>query len=274
MVVALLRTTLNLTRPVSTCAGTHRVKAPLARFSSSTLSRPRSARLSSTSHKLVAFASASMPAKSAVVVWLHGLGDSGAGWSDIEYLLGPKMPHVKWVFPNAPNQPVSCNGGMRMPSWFDIPVIPIGPGCEEAPESFQMAVKSVGAIVDKEAKEAGVSSDRVVLGGFSQGGAIAVQAGLQYPEKLAGAVCFSGWLIDADGVGGRINAANKETPVLWCHGDADPTVTFACQKEGITVLESQGVPLTHKAYGGMGHSACNPEFEDLLAWLKERLPEA
>lgn len=103
-------------------------------------------------------------------------------------MLGPKLPHVKWAFPNAPVQPVACNMGMKMPSWFDLPTIPLQPGCEEDAAAFQQAVTAVHALVRDEMQKTGVPAERVVLGGFSQGGAIAVQATLAFPEKLAGGV--------------------------------------------------------------------------------------
>jgi predicted esterase len=103
-------------------------------------------------------------------------------------MLGPKMPHVKWAFPNAPVQPVSCNMGMKMPSWFDLPTIPLEPGCPEDAAAFQAAVADVHALVRQEMQKTGVAAERVVLGGFSQSGAIAVQATLAFLEKLAGGV--------------------------------------------------------------------------------------
>ena len=109
-------------------------------------------------------------------------------WSDLQNMLGSKMPHVKWAFPNAPVQPVSCNMGMKMPSWFDLPTIPLEPGCPEDAAAFQAAVADVHALVRQEMQKTGVAAERVVLGGFSQGGAIAVQATLAFPEKLAGGV--------------------------------------------------------------------------------------
>mmetsp|Transcript_18237 Transcript_18237/g.34734 ORF Transcript_18237/g.34734 Transcript_18237/m.34734 type:complete len:256 (-) Transcript_18237:236-1003(-) len=223
-----------------------------------------------------ALAMASTPQKTALVVWLHGLGDTGRGWSDVESSLGPKMPHVKWVFPDAPIQPVACNGRMRMPSWFDLPTIPLEPGCAEDPQDFQSAIKGVHQILANEMIEAGVGADRTIIGGFSQGGAIAIQAMLQYPEKMAGGACFSGWLVDAAGIESRLAQANKQanrkTPLLWCHGDADPTVVPACQKEGITVLGELGCPLTYHSYPDMGHSACNSELQDLAEWINKQLP--
>eukprot|EP00238_Polyblepharides_amylifera_P006314 CAMPEP_0196581904 /NCGR_PEP_ID=MMETSP1081-20130531/36320_1 /TAXON_ID=36882 /ORGANISM="Pyramimonas amylifera, Strain CCMP720" /LENGTH=219 /DNA_ID=CAMNT_0041902303 /DNA_START=205 /DNA_END=864 /DNA_ORIENTATION=+ len=217
--------------------------------------------------------SASSTAKTALVVWLHGLGDTGAGWADLQNMLGPKLPHVKWVFPDAPTQSVTCNGMMQMPSWFDLPTIPLRPGCAEDVEAFQYAVKSVQKLLKKEIESAGVEPSKVVIGGFSQGGALATEALLQYPEKLAGGVNLSGWLVDPANLPSRINAANKDTGVLWGHGDVDPTVWYTCHTEGVKQLKAAGISVESHTYEDMGHSACDREFQEVLMWLSQRIPD-
>mmetsp|Transcript_10467 Transcript_10467/g.17977 ORF Transcript_10467/g.17977 Transcript_10467/m.17977 type:complete len:267 (+) Transcript_10467:91-891(+) len=262
MVVALLR----FLNPSARLAPAARVQLP-SRCPRVTLPRQ---------HRRALSVSASMasPANSALVVWLHGLGDSGAGWTDLQQMLGPAMPHVKWVFPDAPVQKVSCNMGMSMPSWFDLPDIPVTPTCREDPASFKAAVKSVHLRIQKEMEASNIPPERVIIGGFSQGGALATQAMLQYPEKLAGAVCFSGWLVDRDNLQPAIQPANQQTPLLWCHGESDPTVSHSNQKEGGPLLSSIGVAVEVKSYSGLGHSACPKEFEDLGKWLAKQIPAA
>jgi len=215
---------------------------------------------------------ASRRSKSALVVWLHGLGDTGEGWSELERSLGPKLPHVHWVFPDAPIQSVSCNWGMQMPSWFDLPELPVGPGSREDVKSYQSAIKKVHKRMREEMEKQKIPPNRVVIGGFSQGGAIATQAMLQFPEKLAGGVNFSGWLVGRDEIQSKIQAPNADTSLLWCHGGSDPTVLTDNQEQGVPFLKGLGIPVEHHTYNGMGHSACPEEFEVLRQFLVNRIP--
>ncbi|KAK3246354.1 hypothetical protein CYMTET_44108 [Cymbomonas tetramitiformis] len=210
--------------------------------------------------------------KTGVVIWLHGLGDTGAGWSDLEHSIGPRLPHIKWVFPDAPMQPVSCNWGMVMPSWFDLPAIPIDPESPENAPDYQAAVSKVHKIVQKEMKDAGVPSHRVMIGGFSQGGALSTQVALSFPEKLAAGVNFSGWLVAENEIKERMSEANSKTPLMWCHGESDPTVRFSNYKTGIEHLTKIGVSVQGHTFPGMGHSACEEEMKLLREFIREQIP--
>lgn len=127
---------------------------------------------------------------------------------------------MQWNFPDSPSIPVSCNGGFRMPAWFDLEEIPVTASTPDDVEGFKRSIDYVHGLVDKLA-DAGVPPERVVLGGFSQGAATVLLAGLSYPRKLAGIVAFSGWLAMRDTFPGHVHEAQKSTPVLQVHGRAD-----------------------------------------------------
>eukprot|EP00898_Chlorokybus_atmophyticus_P001986 jgi/Chlat1/2789/Chrsp187S02953 len=207
----------------------------------------------------------------AAVIWLHGLGDTGAGWSHVSGELGSGLEHVKWIFPTANVSPVTCNNGYPMPSWFDILEIPLTPTTPADPTSTLAAVKQVHEYI-REQEAAGIAAGRIVVGGFSQGGALALLSTAQYPKQLAGTAVFSGWVAMKE-VLTDATAAAKETPVLWCHGTADPVVLHSCSIVGKKQLDDAGFQSVHKDYRGMQHSACPEEMEQLKHWLLARLPK-
>lgn len=191
--------------------------------------------------------------KTAAVIWLHGLGDSGASW---EYLEGAfRTPHIKWIFPNAPEQPVSCNGGFAMPSWFDLKAIPVGKDDWDDEKGLAAAVADINKIIDTLEKDDGIIAERIAVGGFSQGGCLSILSVLSSTRKLAGAICFSGWVGRRSAYPGLLATANKSTPLFWGHGEADDKVPFATAEVGQEVLRgllTGKKQLTFKSYPGMG----------------------
>ena len=207
------------------------------------------------------------------VIFLHGLGDTPAGWSDIKHQmaqLNPKLasPEITWDFPAAPVIPISVNGGATMPGWFDLYDWPIDVTAPDDPAGTMRAVETIrGAIAKLEA--AGVPTERIVVGGFSQGGAIALNTAYRHPAKLGGCVALSGWLnMKADFAEGKEfpTEASKATPCLWGHGAMDDKVLFPHQKIGVDLLTARGVTVDASNYP-MGHSAHPEELAKLAAFL-------
>ncbi|CAK0872240.1 unnamed protein product, partial [Prorocentrum cordatum] len=166
------------------------------------------------------------------VVWLHGLGDTGDGWRGaFGSLRGVEFHH-----PTAPTRPVSCNSGMRSTSWFDIQDIPVDLSEPEGPRDMDTSVEQVhGMLRDLEAK--GVPAGSIVLGGFSQGGAVSLSAGLSYPRALGGVVSISGWCVNREDVTSWMSEAGRRAPVLMCCGDGDPVVDFSITGESGRLLQ-------------------------------------
>lgn len=207
------------------------------------------------------------------VIFLHGLGDTPAGWSDIKHQmaqLNPKLasPEITWDFPAAPVIPISVNGGATMPGWFDLYDWPIDVTAPDDPAGTMRAVETIrGAIAKLEA--AGVPTERIVVGGFSQGGAIALNTAYRHPAKLGGCVALSGWLnMKDDFAEGKEfpTEASKATPCLWGHGAMDDKVLFPHQKIGVDLLTARGVTVDASNYP-MGHSAHPEELAKLAAFL-------
>ncbi|KAL3678104.1 hypothetical protein R1sor_021060 [Riccia sorocarpa] len=210
-------------------------------------------------------------ATSAVVIWLHGLGDSGTANVGIKSLFTAQfMKNVKWLFPNAPVQRVTANYGAYMPSWFDVGELPISAQSPEMEAGVMKTVESVHAMINKEV-EAGVSPDKIFLCGFSQGGALTLASALFYPETLAGAAVFSGWVPLNPEFISKIPAKAKQTPILWLHGMNDNIVDFKHGQAGPPLLEHAGVGCEFKAYPGLGHSISNEELSLLQEFFGRRL---
>jgi predicted esterase len=203
------------------------------------------------------------------VIFLHGLGDRGASWQELSR---NKSTHnqiiARWQFPNSPIQAVSCNGGMEMPSWFDIDRIPVTETENDHPNGLDESIQLVHALMDE---MSGNGIDRIILGGFSQGGAMAQIAGLTYGKRLAGIVSFSGWLMRRKEMKSIVkHSANRETPFLVCHGESDPVVLHSLGKESVRCLQESGKEnVQFKSYPGMQHSTCPQEMRDLFSFMSE-----
>ncbi|KAF7840566.1 putative carboxylesterase SOBER1-like [Senna tora] len=205
------------------------------------------------------------------VLWLHGLGDSGPANEPIKTLFtSPEFRNTKWLFPSAPSNPVTCNYGAVMPSWFDIHEIPVTADSPKDESGLLKAVQNVHATIDKEIAS-GTNPSNVFVCGFSQGGALTLASVLLYPKTLGGGAVFSGWVPFNSSIIERITPEAKRTPILWSHGMADRTVLFEAGQAGPPFLEKIGVSCEFKAYPGLSHSINNEELKNLESWIKARL---
>jgi phospholipase/carboxylesterase len=205
----------------------------------------------------------------AAVIWLHGLGADGHDFEPIVPHLGLEgRAAVRFVFPHAPAIPVSLNHGMVMPAWYDI----AGPDLRRTKHDepgIRKSIARVEALIARE-RERGVAARRIVLAGFSQGGAIAIQTALRHVDRLAGLVALSTYLVMPEKLAAERSAANRDLPVLQCHGTQDPMVPEergrACRDE----LKALGYDVRYETWP-MQHQVCAEEIELVGAWMAERL---
>lgn len=203
----------------------------------------------------------------ATVFFLHGLGDTGHGWAagfeDIQ------EGYIKYSCPNAPIQPVTLNAGMRMPSWFDITSLNFqGPEDEEGLKKSSNQLKTLIA----EEEKLGIPAERIVIGGFSQGGAVALYTALTMDKKIGGCIILSSWLPLHQKIKDEIKG-NKSYPVFQGHGNADPVVNFNFGMMTSTELKKIFSNYTFNTYAGMGHSSSPKEMKDVKEFLQKALPK-
>ncbi|KAI9138474.1 Phospholipase/carboxylesterase/thioesterase [Paraphysoderma sedebokerense] len=206
----------------------------------------------------------------ATVIFCHGLGDSGHGWAPVGQMLAPSLPHVKWIFPHAPVQPVTLNMGFRMPSWYDIYSLSDRDGKEDE-KGLKESVDKVLALVKKEV-DSGIPSDRIVIGGFSQGAALSLLSMLTGDTKFAGVAALSGYLPMRNKAKELMKETNKSTPIFMGHGDADEVVQHKWGSLTADALKALGYSVEFHTYRGMPHSASDDELKDVLGFLKKIVP--
>lgn len=194
----------------------------------------------------------------AAVIWLHGLGADGHDFEPIVPELDLQQP-LRFVFPHAPVRPVTVNQGMRMRAWYDI--FQFGGGPEDA-----VGVHASQALVEDLIKQQQLPSDRIVLAGFSQGGAIALHTALRHPERLAGVLALSTYVPLAATLAAERAAANADLPIFMAHGEYDDIIPLGRAEQSRRLLESLGYPLRWRAYP-MPHSVCPEEIADISAFL-------
>jgi phospholipase/carboxylesterase len=200
------------------------------------------------------------PSPDAAVLFLHGLGDDGHGWSDVVPALKlPSTLRVRFLFPHAPEMPVTINGGYVMPAWYDVLDADFRSRADLA--GVRTSRTHVEHLIARE-RHRGVHAARIVLGGFSQGGAVALYAGLRHHEKLAGIAALSAYLIDADNLDADAASANRRTPVFMAHGRHDDIVRYEWGERSKVALEAGGWHVDWHAYT-MAHNATLEEIEDL-----------
>jgi phospholipase/carboxylesterase len=203
----------------------------------------------------------------ASIIWMHGLGADGNDFVPLVPELDlPDVP-IRFVFPHAPVQPVTVNGGMRMRAWYDITDAAIRREDEQGVRASQSLVE---ALMARE-KERGAT--RLLLAGFSQGGAIALHTGLRQPERIAGIMALSTYVPVADKLAAEAGAANRDVPIFMAHGTQDPIIVFARAQQSRDLLRSLGYSVEWHEYP-MPHSVCAEEVRDIGAWLKKILAAA
>lgn len=207
------------------------------------------------------------PSPTAAVIWMHGLGADGHDFEPIVPELAlPASLGVRFIFPHAPVRPVTLNNGMAMRAWYDI--LELGGGKEDG-EGLRASQSAVEALIAHEASR-GIAAGRIVLAGFSQGGAIAFQAGLRHPQRLAGIMALSTYLPLAGTVEAERHAANRGLPIFMAHGSADPMISIGRAEQSRKMLEALGYPVEWHEYP-MPHSVCPDEIADISGWLQRIL---
>ena len=205
------------------------------------------------------------------IIWLHGLGADGNDFAPIvPELVDPAWPALRFVFPHAPVRPVTINNGMSMRAWYDITGFDLTSRQDEA--GIRASIAETEALIARE-HERGVPSERIFLAGFSQGGAIALSAGLRRVQPLAGIVALSTYLPMAPQAAQFLQHAALSQPVFMAHGSADPVVPPRAGEHSAQVLRSLGFALEWHAYP-MAHSVCAEEIRDLGDWLTQRFAAA
>jgi phospholipase/carboxylesterase len=205
------------------------------------------------------------PARS--VIWLHGLGADGRDFVPIVGELDLPPEPIRFVFPHAPVQPVTINNGMSMRAWYDIVADDLARREDE--RGVRASQGLVEALVARE-RERGVPAARIVLAGFSQGGAIALQTGLRQPERLAGIMALSTYVPISATLEAERNAANGHVPIFMAHGTQDPIIPLAHARRSRELLERLGYPVEWHEYA-MPHSVSPQEIDDIGAWLRRVL---
>ena len=203
---------------------------------------------------------------SASIIWLHGLGADGNDFAPLVPALKLPKAGIRFVFPHAPVQPVTINGGMRMRAWYDISDGAIRREDERGVRASQALIE---ALIARE-KERGTPADRLVLAGFSQGGAIALQTALRYPKPLAGVMALSTYLPLAATLPAERAAANAEVPILMAHGSYDDIIPIQRARDSRSFLEKLGYRIEWHDYP-MPHSVCGEEVRDISAFLAKLL---
>jgi phospholipase/carboxylesterase len=201
------------------------------------------------------------PRPGAVVIWLHGLGADGHDFEPIVPELGLAKP-VRFVFPHAPIRPVTINQSMRMRAWYDI--FELGGGPED-----EAGIRASQALLDdfiSSEKKRGFPADKIVLAGFSQGGAIVLQTGLRTPERLGAIIALSTYLPLASALAAERSQAGQDVPIFMAHGRYDELIPISRAERSRELLEALGYRITWKTYP-MPHAVCAEEIADVAVFL-------
>jgi phospholipase/carboxylesterase len=200
------------------------------------------------------------PSPTASVVWMHGLGADG---HDFEPIVPELRLPVRFVFPHAPLRPVTINQGHVMRAWYDIRALA---GVRREDEAgVRQSARQIEALLERE-RQRGVAPRRLVLAGFSQGGAMALHVGLRYPERLAGVMALSSYLPLADTLAAEAAPANRDVPIFWAHGVHDPMIPLAMAELGRQQVAALGYAIEWHQYA-IPHSVSAEEIADVAGWL-------
>ena len=198
----------------------------------------------------------------ASIIWLHGLGADGNDFAPIVPELRLPKTAIRFVFPHAPVRPVTINGGMRMRAWYDIAD---GANRREDERGVRASQASIETLIARE-RERGTKAERLVLAGFSQGGAIALHTGLRHPERIAGIMALSTYVPVEEKLSAEASTANRDVPIFMGHGSDDPIIPLVRAEQSRNLLKSLGYPAEWHKYA-MPHSVCPEELADIGTWL-------
>jgi phospholipase/carboxylesterase len=204
----------------------------------------------------------------AAIIWLHGLGADGHDFEPVvPHLLWPDAPAIRFIFPHATTRAVTINAGMQMRAWYDI----VGEGASRDHDQvgISQSVEQVKVLIERE-EARGIPASRIVLAGFSQGGAIAIALALSFPKKLAGLIALSTYLLNADRATDDISDSIHNLPVFMGHGSMDPMVPLSWGEDAAQVLRDVGCSVEWRTYA-MGHSVNPEEIAHISTWLSRRL---
>ena len=202
----------------------------------------------------------------AAIIWLHGLGANGHDFEPIvPELRLPSSVAARFIFPHAPEIPVTVNGGMRMPAWYDIKAMDLDRVVDET-QLMDSANKTI-ALIEREIAR-GIDSTRIIVAGFSQGGAVAYHAALTYDKPLGGLLALSTYFATPNAT--HLSPANQSLPVQICHGSADPMVPEQLGQKAAAQLQQMGLSPAYQTYP-MGHEVCLPQIHDIAGFITQCL---
>lgn len=208
------------------------------------------------------------PNPQAAIIWMHGLGADGNDFVPLVKELDlTGLPGIRFVFPHAQTMPVTVNGGYVMRAWYDITNADLVRREDEG--GLRRSQLQIEALIDRE-KARGIKADRIILAGFSQGCAMALQTGLRHPEKLAGLMCLSGYVPLSTTIAHERSEASIDTPVFMVHGRSDGVIPIARAEQSRDLLKSFGYQVEWHDYP-MQHALCQEEVDHIGAWLKKVL---
>jgi len=203
------------------------------------------------------------------VIWLHGLGADGNDFAPIvPELRLPATAAIRFIFPHAPAIPVTINGGYVMPAWYDIMEMQIDRRIDS--KGLMASARTINGFIDREL-DRGIDSRRIIIAGFSQGGAVAYQAVLSHDKPLGGLLAMSTYLATADSL--EYKAVNKEIPIKVQHGLHDPIVPEHLGRKAVARLIKEGYQVSYQSYP-MEHSVCPAQIDDISQWLQSILSTA
>ncbi|MEH6470721.1 MAG: carboxylesterase [Halopseudomonas sp.] len=202
----------------------------------------------------------------AAIIWLHGLGADGHDFAPIvPELRLPEQLAVRFIFPHAPSIPVTINNGMVMPAWYDILEMDIDRKVDEV--QLRSSAAAVKLLIDREI-ERGIDSRRILIAGFSQGGAVNYQAALSYDKPLGGLLALSTYFATADSI--EPHPANRQLPIQIYHGSLDPVVPETLGRSSFDTLTAMGYQPDYQTYS-MEHAVCPAQISHIGQWISARL---
>lgn len=199
------------------------------------------------------------------VIWLHGLGADGHDFEPIVNELGlPASLSIRFVFPHAPMRAVTINNGFVMRAWYDVLALDIASRADE--EGIRESQQYLEGLIEEQI-DAGTDSRKIVLAGFSQGGAVVLQTGLRYSKPLAGLMALSTYLPLEQSLSAEKTGENAAVPIFLAHGDSDPVVAPELAYRSRSKLEQQGYAIEWREYAGLQHGVNMDELRDIRQWL-------